>query len=66
MSKLPFMCTAGWPPIRIPVVACAQRLANRKAGEAHPFVDNPTWRQWLSTAHAGTIKYIENAKAGRN
>jgi metallo-beta-lactamase class B len=44
----------------------AQRLANRKAGEAHPFVDNPTWRQWLSTAHAGTIKYIENAKAGRN
>jgi metallo-beta-lactamase class B len=44
----------------------AQRLANRKAGEVHPFVDNPAWRQWLSTAHAGTIKYIEKAKAGGN
>ena len=44
----------------------AQLLAKRKAGEPHPFVDNPTWRQWLATAHAGTLKYIENARAGRN
>jgi metallo-beta-lactamase class B len=44
----------------------AQALARRKTGDVHPFVDNPTWRQWLATAHAGTVKYIENAKAGRN
>jgi metallo-beta-lactamase class B len=43
----------------------AQRLAQRKPGAPHPFVDNATWRQWLETARAGTIKYIENAKAGR-
>ena len=44
----------------------AQLLAKRGAGEPHPFVDNPTWRQWLATAHAGTVKYIETARAGRN
>ena len=43
----------------------AQLLAKRTAGEPHPFVDNPTWQQWLATAHAGTVTYIENAKAGR-
>lgn len=43
----------------------AQALARRKAGEPHPFVDNAAWRQWLETAHAGTLKYIEDAKAGR-
>jgi metallo-beta-lactamase class B len=42
----------------------AQSLARRKPGQAHPFVDNRTWRQWLKTAHAGTRKYIEDAKAG--
>ena len=43
----------------------AQALARRKAGDPHPFVDNASWRQWLATAHAGTLKYIEDAKAGR-
>jgi metallo-beta-lactamase class B len=43
----------------------AQALARRKAGDSHPFVDNAAWRQWLETAHAGTLKYIEDAKAGR-
>ncbi len=43
----------------------AQRLARRKPGEPHPFVDNATWRQWLKTAHAGTVKYIQDAKEGR-
>jgi metallo-beta-lactamase class B len=43
----------------------AQQLAQRKPGQPHPFVDNAAWRQWLRTAHAGTLKYIEDAKAGR-
>jgi hypothetical protein len=43
----------------------AQVLAKRKPGEPHPFVDNAAWRQWLETARAGTLKYIEDAKAGR-
>ena len=43
----------------------AQRLARRRPGEPHPFVDNATWRQWLKTAHAGTLKYIQDAKEGR-
>lgn len=44
----------------------AKRLAQRKPGEPHPFVDNATWRQWLKTAQAGTMKYIEDAKAKAN
>ena len=43
----------------------AQALARRKPGESHPFVDNAAWRQWLKTAHAGTVKYIEDAKTGQ-
>lgn len=43
----------------------AQTLARRKAGEPHPFVDNVTWRQWLATARAGAIEYIEKANTGR-
>ncbi len=42
-----------------------QKLAQRKPGDPHPMVDNATWRRWLRTAHAGTLKYIEDAKAGR-
>ncbi|MDA1183765.1 MAG: MBL fold metallo-hydrolase [Acidobacteria bacterium] len=42
----------------------AAKLAERKAGDPHPFVDNAQWRRWLDTAEAGTIKYIEDAKAG--
>jgi hypothetical protein len=43
----------------------AQTLAQRKPGDAHPFVDNAARRQWLVTARAGTIKYVDDAKAGR-
>jgi metallo-beta-lactamase class B len=43
----------------------ARKLSQRKPGQPHPFVDNTTWRQWLKTAHAGTVKYIEDAKNGR-
>jgi metallo-beta-lactamase class B len=42
-----------------------QKMPQRKAGEPHPLVDNATWRGWLKTAEAGTLKYIEDAKAGR-
>lgn len=41
----------------------AMKLAQRKPGEPHPFVVNDLWRQWLDRAEAGTIKYIEDAKA---
>jgi metallo-beta-lactamase class B len=40
----------------------AQKLAQRKPGEPHPFVDNAEWRRWLDVAEAGTIKYIEQEK----
>jgi metallo-beta-lactamase class B len=56
---------ATYPYPRGGVFERAQALARRKAGEAHPFVDNPAWREWLKTAHAGTLKYIEDARAGR-
>ena len=41
----------------------AQKLAQRKPGDPHPFVDNKAWRAWLDVAEAGTIKYIEQEKA---
>lgn len=41
----------------------AMKLKQRKPGEPHPFVDNAFWRKWLDIAEAGTIKYIEDAKA---
>ena len=41
----------------------AMKLKQRKPGEPHPFVDNAFWRTWLDTAEAGTIKYIDDAKA---
>ncbi|MGH9255658.1 MAG: MBL fold metallo-hydrolase [Vicinamibacterales bacterium] len=43
----------------------AAQLARRKPGEPHPFVINALWRKWLDTAEAGTIKYVEEAKAGK-
>jgi metallo-beta-lactamase class B len=43
----------------------AMKLKNRRPGEPHPFVDNAAWRKWLDVAEAGTIKYVEDAKAGR-
>ena len=45
------------------VLEPAMKLKTRKPGEPHPFVDNAFWRTWLDTAEAGTIKYIEDAKA---
>jgi metallo-beta-lactamase class B len=41
----------------------AQKLAQRKPGQPHPFVDNKAWRAWLDVAEAGTIKYIEQEKS---
>ena len=41
----------------------AMKLKQRKAGEPHPFVNNAAWREWLDRAEAGTIKYVEEAKA---
>lgn len=41
----------------------AMKLAQRKPGEPHPFVDNAFWRKWLDIAEAGTIKYIDEARA---
>jgi metallo-beta-lactamase class B len=41
----------------------AKKLAQRKPGEPHPFVDNAAWRDWLKRAEAGTVKYVEEAKA---
>ena len=46
------------------VIEPGLKLAARKAGDPHPFVDNAQWRRWLDTAEAGTLKYIEDAKAG--
>ena len=43
----------------------AKLLAQRKPGQPHPFVDNKAWRVWLDRAEAGTVKYVEDAKAGR-
>jgi metallo-beta-lactamase class B len=41
----------------------AKKLAQRKPGEPHPFLANAIWREWLKTAEAGTVKYVEDAKA---
>jgi hypothetical protein len=41
----------------------AKKLAERKPGQPHPVVSNAAWRQWLDTAEAGTVKYVEEAKA---
>lgn len=43
----------------------AKLLGQRKPGQPHPFVDNKAWRTWLDVAEAGTVKYVEDAKAGR-
>lgn len=51
------------PPSGGTVFEPAKQLAQRKPGQPHPFVDNKAWRAWLDVAEAGTIKYIEQAKA---
>ena len=33
--------------------------------QPHPFVIPELWKKWLDTAEAGTIKYVEEAKAGK-
>ena len=45
------------------IIERAQKLAQRKPGDVHPFVDNATWRAWLKIAQAGTLKYLEDEKA---
>jgi hypothetical protein len=40
----------------------AQKLAQHKPGDSHPFVDNATWRAWLKIAQAGAMKYVEDEK----
>jgi metallo-beta-lactamase class B len=43
----------------------AMQLAKRQPGQPHPFVIPDQWKQWLDRAEAGTIKYVEDAKAGK-
>ncbi|MET0215795.1 MAG: MBL fold metallo-hydrolase [Vicinamibacterales bacterium] len=43
----------------------AMQLAKRQAGQPHPFVIPDMWKKWLDRAEAGTIKYVEEAKAGK-
>lgn len=39
------------------------KLKNRKAGEAHPFVDPASWTLWLRQAREGGLKNLELEKA---
>jgi len=41
----------------------AQKLAQRKTGEPHPFVDAESWRAWTKMAQEGAVKYLEEQKA---
>jgi metallo-beta-lactamase class B len=41
----------------------APKLAQRKAGEPHPFVDPASWRAWTAIAQAGAEKYLAEQKA---
>jgi metallo-beta-lactamase class B len=43
------------------------KLAQRKPGEPHPFVDPQSWQQWIKQVQAGAAKNLadEKAKAGR-
>ncbi len=41
----------------------AQKLAQRKPGEPHPFVDNASWREWIKIAQAGAAKNLQDEKA---
>jgi metallo-beta-lactamase class B len=40
----------------------AQKLAQRKAGEPNPFVDEAAWKDWVKTAQAGAEKYLAEQK----
>ena len=40
----------------------AQKLAQRKPGEPHPFVDPASWQAWVKVVQAGAIKNLEEEK----
>jgi hypothetical protein len=40
----------------------AQKLAQRKPGEPHPFVDAAAWQAWSKTAQAGAEAYLAEQK----
>jgi metallo-beta-lactamase class B len=40
----------------------AQKLAQRRAGEPHPFVDETSWKEWVKTAQAGAAEYLAEQK----
>jgi metallo-beta-lactamase class B len=44
----------------------AQRLAQRKPGQPHPFVDPAAWQAWVKEVQAGAVKNLaeEKQKAG--
>jgi metallo-beta-lactamase class B len=41
----------------------AQKLAQRKAGDPHPFVDPDSWRIWVKQVQEGALKNLEEEKA---
>jgi metallo-beta-lactamase class B len=40
----------------------AQKLAQRRAGEPHPFVDAASWQQWVKIVQAGAADYLAEQK----
>jgi metallo-beta-lactamase class B len=40
----------------------AQKLAQRKPGDPHPFVDPASWQLWLKQAEAGAVKNLEEQR----
>jgi hypothetical protein len=40
----------------------AQRLAQRKPGEPHPFVDAASWQAWVKDVQAGAAKNLAEEK----
>jgi metallo-beta-lactamase class B len=43
----------------------AQKLTQRKAGEAHPFVDPASWQAWVKQAQEGASRNLAQEKAGQ-
>ena len=40
----------------------AQRLATRKPGDPHPFVDAPAWHTWVRQVQEGAVKRLQDEK----
>ena len=40
----------------------AQRLAQRKPGQPHPFVDAAAWQAWVKQVQAGAVKNLQEEK----